>query len=113
MDKLIVTEKTPDKGAVLRTPVREKAWIINFRRKESPENFPDKQYRISQFFGKKSPKAERSRETLGMKKETEAKPINTSKGATCSPLLEDSGQPGSQEIPSRAPGPGVEVCGRP
>ena len=48
-----------------------------------------------------------------MKKETETTPINTNKGATCSPLLGDSGKPGSQEIPSTAPGPGVEVCGRP
>ena len=58
MEKSTVTERTPEEGAGLRTPVREKARKINSRMKESPGKFPDKQYRISQFFGKKSPKAE-------------------------------------------------------
>ena len=104
------------KSPLPRTPVREKARKINQRTSESPGKFPGKQNKIMQYFGRKSPKAARAKETIGQKIGDIPKAENNKKnqGATnSSPLLGDTSYPGCQEKPSTAPGPSVVVSGGP
>ena len=107
-------EKTLDKeGAVLRTPVREKVRRINSRKVKSQGKFPEKQYKVSQFFGRKSPRAEKAKEILGQKKGAKANLNIENQGATCSPLLGDTGQPGIHWVPSTDPGQELRKEGGP
>ena len=90
--KLTKSEKTPNKdGAGLRTPVREKVRKLNFRTVESPGKFPAKQAKVSQYYGRKSPRAEKAKEILGQKKAAKANLNIENQGATCCPLLGDTG----------------------
>ena len=92
------------KSPLSRTPVREKAGKINQRTSESPGKFPGKQQKIVQYFGRKSPKAAKAKETIGKKKDEIPKAENSNKnqGATdSSPLLGDASYPGCQKIPKR------------
>ena len=69
-----------------------------------------------QYFGRKSPKAAKIKETISKKIDDipEAENNKKNQGATnSSPLLGDASYPGCQETPSTAPGPSVVVSGGP
>ena len=69
-----------------------------------------------QYFGRKSPKAAKIKETIGKKSDDipEAENNKKNKGATnSSPLLGDASYPGCQKTPSTAPGPSVVESGGP
>ena len=76
-----------------RTPVKQRVQKINRKATGSPGMFPGwKKAQISKYYGKKSPKANRAREM----KENEAETTNINlQGASNSPLLGDTGQPGT------------------
>lgn len=80
-----------------RKPVKARVQHINKKSSGSPAKVPEwKQVKLAQYFGRKSPKASKSRET---KSET----INKENQGAQGPLPGEPSEPKSQAKPSKGP----------
>ena len=93
----------------IRTPVRVRVQKINKLATGSPGKVPEwKQMKLSQYFGRKSPKAEQAR--ADSRNQPESTEVNTKQGAI-SPLSGDSSKPGTQELTSKGPAQNLRNMG--
>ena len=93
-------------GQIDRTPVKARIRNINKKSSGSPIKVPEwKQAKLVQYFGRKSTKASKARES---QPETKSKEVQ---GAN-SPLLGDASKPESPSQTSKGPGPLPEGKGR-
>ena len=89
-----------------RTPIKARIWSINKKSSGSPAKVPEwKQVKLVHYFGRKSPKASKARET---QPETNNKQNQGAK----SPLLGEPSKPESPAPTSKGPGPIPEERGR-
>ena len=89
-----------------KTTVKNRIQFINKKSSGSPIKVPEwKQAKLAQYFGKKSPKAIKARQTNS---ETNNQDNQGAQG----PLPGEPSEPESQNQPSKGPGPRPEECGR-
>ena len=89
-----------------RTPVKARIQNINKKSSGSPAKVPEwKQVKLAHYFGRKSPKASKARET---QPETKIKQNQGAQG----PLSEEPSKPKSPAQTSKGPGPTPEERGR-